>query len=116
MRKLTIVGGGLSGLVAAITAAERGTEVELFEARKSLGGRARTKSDDFRANIGVHAFRSDGPEADLTVTLTRCACLDLGLKLRLRDPFVVSDLQYGEWLGTYSKADKTLAPKGHHLI
>lgn len=56
------------------------------------------------------------PEADLTVTLTRCACLDLGLKRRLRDPFVVSDLQYGGWLGTYSKADKTLALKGHHLI
>ena len=35
MTKLSIVGGGLSGLVA-ITAAERGTEVELFEARKSL--------------------------------------------------------------------------------
>ena len=275
MSKLTIVGGGLSGLVAAITAAERGTEVELFEARKSLGGRARTKSGDFRANIGAHAFWKDGaswkwlrernllapakrspltgsrfyyrdrirqapprsflkflrlrgkeapvdesfrawvtrevdaqtaealsnaagvftyyhdpgalsaafvaergarllsapppntyfvggwqalvdkleqrardlgvvietgsrisdlragpvivatthdeaskllPKADLTVTLTRCACLDLGLKRRLRDPFVVSDLQYGGWLGTYSKADKTLAPKGHHLI
>ena len=49
MSKLTIVGGGLSGLVAAITAAERGAEVELFEARKSLAGRARTKSGDFTA-------------------------------------------------------------------
>lgn len=60
MNKLTIVGGGLSGLVAAITAAERGTEVELFEVRKSLGGWARTKSGDFRANIGAHAFWKDG--------------------------------------------------------
>lgn len=275
MTKLTIVGGGLSGLVAAITAAERGTEVELFEARGSLGGRARTKSGDFRANIGAHAFWRDGeswkwlrgrnllppskrspltgsrfyyrdrvrqvpprsflkflrlrgkqapvdksfrewvtrevdaetaetlsnaagvftyyhdpgslsaafvaergarllsppppntylvggwqalvdkleqrardlgvvietggrvseltaapvivatthdeaqklmPDADLTVTLTRCACLDVGIKRRLSDPFVVSDLQFGGWLGTYSKPDKTLAPKGHHLV
>jgi uncharacterized protein with NAD-binding domain and iron-sulfur cluster len=60
MSKLTIVGGGLSGLVAAIIAAQRGTEVELFEARQSLGGRARTKSGDFRANIGAHAFWNDG--------------------------------------------------------
>ena|SRR5215212_6381435 len=60
MSKLSIVGGGLSGLVAAITAAEQGTAVELFEARKSLGGRARTMSGDFRANIGAHAFWRDG--------------------------------------------------------
>jgi len=275
MTKLSIVGGGLSGLVAAITAAERGTGVRLIEARGSLGGRARTKSGDFRANIGAHAFWRDGdswtwlrernllppskrspltgsrfyyrdrvrqipprsfvkfwrlrgkqapvdesfrewvtrevdaetaealsnaagvftyyhdpgslsaafvaergarlltppppntyfvggwqalvdtleqrardlgvvietgtrvselpaapvivatthdeaqkllPNADLTVTLTRVACLDLGIKRRLRDPFVVSDLQFGGWLGRYSKPDRTLAPKGHHLI
>jgi hypothetical protein len=41
---------------------------------------------------------------------------DLGLKRRLGDPFVVSDLEFGGWLGTYSKADKTLAPEGHHLV
>jgi phytoene dehydrogenase-like protein len=273
--KLTIVGGGLSGLVAAIAAAERGVEVELFEARKSLGGRARTNSGDFRANLGAHAFWHGGvactwlharsllpplrrspltgarfyyrdrasrlpprsfrkvwrlrgkrapvdesfrawvtriidaetaaalsnaagvftyyhdpgalsaafvaergarlltpplpnvyivggwqtlvdvlerrardlgvvinrasrvgelsarpvivattheearkllPGANLSVTLTRVVCLDVGVRRQLGDPFVVSDLEFGGWLGRYSKPDPTLAPKGHDLI
>ena len=40
--QLTIVGGGLGGLVTAISAREAGLEVTLYEARKELGGRART--------------------------------------------------------------------------
>jgi flavin-dependent dehydrogenase len=39
---LTIVGGGLAGLVAAIAAREAGLDVSLYEARHQLGGRART--------------------------------------------------------------------------
>ena len=35
-----IVGGGLAGLSAAVALAERGLRVELFEARRCLGGRA----------------------------------------------------------------------------
>jgi squalene-associated FAD-dependent desaturase len=37
---VAIVGGGLSGLAAAVAAAERGFRVEVFEQAKSLGGRA----------------------------------------------------------------------------
>lgn len=33
MRQLTIVGGGLAGLVAAIAGAEAGARVHLYEAR-----------------------------------------------------------------------------------
>ena len=37
---VAIVGGGLAGLAAAVALCERGWRVELFEARRQLGGRA----------------------------------------------------------------------------
>jgi squalene-associated FAD-dependent desaturase len=39
-RRVAIIGGGLAGLAAAAAAVECGLEVELFEARRRLGGRA----------------------------------------------------------------------------
>lgn len=38
--RLAIIGGGLAGLAAAVAAVEQGIQVELFEARRCLGGRA----------------------------------------------------------------------------
>lgn len=38
--KVGVVGGGLAGLAAAVALVERGFHVELFEARRKLGGRA----------------------------------------------------------------------------
>jgi hypothetical protein len=58
---LTIVGGGLGGLVAAISAREAGLDVTVYEARHELGGRARTTSGAHRANWGPHVIYSDGP-------------------------------------------------------
>lgn len=56
MRCVTVVGGGLAGLVAAIGVAERGGRVRLHEGRPTLGGRARTKSGPYRTNLGPHAL------------------------------------------------------------
>ncbi|MFE5732795.1 NAD(P)-binding protein [Streptomyces sp. NPDC056528] len=61
MRKLTIVGGGFAGLTAAVTAAEAGTAVTLYEAHRTLGGRARTADGPYRTNDGPHALYSGGP-------------------------------------------------------
>lgn len=58
---VTVVGGGIAGLVAAITAAEEGATVSLLEARPSLGGRARTNEGRWAANWGPHALYADGP-------------------------------------------------------
>jgi hypothetical protein len=60
-RTVTIVGGGLGGLVAAIAAREAGCHVVLHEARRELGGRARTAPAPYRANWGPHVVYSDGP-------------------------------------------------------
>ncbi|WP_309051961.1 NAD(P)-binding protein [Streptomyces sp.] len=61
MRTLTIVGGGFAGLTAAITAAEAGARVTLYEAHRTLGGRARTADGPYRANEGPHALYNGGP-------------------------------------------------------
>jgi hypothetical protein len=58
---LTIVGGGLAGLVAAIAAREAGLDVTVYEARSQLGGRARTTPGPYQANWGPHVLYADGP-------------------------------------------------------
>jgi phytoene dehydrogenase-like protein len=60
MAPITVVGGGLAGLVAAITAAEAGAPVRLIEAHEELGGRARSSSPPYVANLGPHAMYKDG--------------------------------------------------------
>jgi len=44
-RRVAIVGGGLAGLASAVALAENNFEVELFEARSRLGGRASSYRD-----------------------------------------------------------------------
>ncbi len=59
--RITVVGGGIAGLVASITCAELGAGVQLLEAHRALGGRARSSGGPFVANLGPHALYSDGP-------------------------------------------------------
>ncbi len=58
---LTIVGAGVTGLTAAIEAAERGWRVTVAEAHSRPGGRARSLAAPSRANTGPHAIYVDGP-------------------------------------------------------
>jgi NAD(P)-binding Rossmann-like domain len=61
MARITIVGGGLGGLVAAISCAEAGLETRLIEAHEQLGGRARSSEGPYKANLGPHVLYKDGP-------------------------------------------------------
>lgn len=61
MEQIHIIGGGLAGLTAAITAAESGAHVTLREGHRTLGGRARTTDGPHRANEGPHALYRRGP-------------------------------------------------------
>ena len=61
MREITIVGGGLAGLTAAISCAERGAAVRLLEAHELLGGRARSAAGPYKANLGPHAILAASP-------------------------------------------------------
>ncbi|PZG47001.1 FAD-dependent oxidoreductase [Spongiactinospora gelatinilytica] len=61
LKKIVVVGGGLAGLTAAITAAEAGAEVTLYEAHREVGGRGRATSGPYVAHEGAHVFYADGP-------------------------------------------------------
>ncbi|MGC5564075.1 NAD(P)-binding protein [Streptomyces sp. FR-108] len=58
---ITIIGGGFAGLTAAITAAEAGAKVTVYEAHHTLGGRARTAEGPYKTNEGPHALYKHGP-------------------------------------------------------
>jgi phytoene dehydrogenase-like protein len=58
---IVIVGGGLSGLVAAATLAKAGEPVVVLEKASSIGGRATTRDrDGFLFNLGPHALYRAG--------------------------------------------------------
>ena len=64
MQEVTIVGAGLSGLIAAIQIAEGGGRVVVHEAGAKVGGRARTDSSIHRVNLGPHALYRRGDFGD----------------------------------------------------
>jgi phytoene dehydrogenase-like protein len=60
-RRVVVVGGGLAGLTAAIHAARGGASVTLLDARRQLGGRARTQEVG-SPGAGTALF-NEGPHA-----------------------------------------------------
>jgi phytoene dehydrogenase-like protein len=60
MHKITVIGGGVAGLAAAISCAEQRVDVELFEASETLGGRARSDAGPYKTNLGPHAIYQGG--------------------------------------------------------
>jgi squalene-associated FAD-dependent desaturase len=59
MRDVTIIGGGLAGLSAAVALSEKGVKVSLFERRPLLGGRAYSVKDATTGDTldnGQHLF------------------------------------------------------------
>jgi hypothetical protein len=84
--RVTVVGGGIAGLAAAIACAEGGADVTLLEARSALGGRARSSEGPYKANFGPHVLYKDGPFWEWLAQrkiLPRYAGLPLaGVKLR----------------------------------
>ncbi|MEV0914395.1 NAD(P)-binding protein [Streptomyces sp. NPDC049967] len=62
MQRIHIIGGGLAGFTAAITAAESAALVTVHEAHHTLGGRARTTEEGpYLTNEGPHALYRRGP-------------------------------------------------------
>lgn len=88
-RRISVIGGGLAGLTAALTAAEAGARVTLYEAHGSLGGRARTADAPYRTNEGPHALYYRGPhwawlkQRDLLGTMAPLPPLE-GARFRFR--------------------------------
>lgn len=66
-----------------------------------------TELDTARRLLGDESLAWEG---------TRTAFLDVGVKERRRDPFVVWDLDEAGWAERYSRPDPSLAPAGHSVI
>lgn len=59
--RIAVIGGGLSGLIAAVEASKAGRSVVLFEGMPTLGGRAGTlKVEGYLLNQGPHALYAGG--------------------------------------------------------
>lgn len=58
---VAVIGAGMAGLSAAVEAAGRGARVVVLDARREIGGRARTQQrDGYALNEGAHALYVDG--------------------------------------------------------
>jgi phytoene dehydrogenase-like protein len=55
-------------------------------------------------------------EETLTWKSGHTLCLDVGLKHRRGDPFVVTDLDEAGWIERFTAADSSLAPAGEELV
>jgi phytoene dehydrogenase-like protein len=60
MHEITVIGGGVAGLVASIACAEAGAPVRLLEAHETLGGRGRSTEGAYVANFGPHVLYANG--------------------------------------------------------
>jgi hypothetical protein len=98
-RPVTVVGGGIGGLVAAVELAEAGVPATVLEARAVPGGRARSVPGPWVANLGPHAVYRGGSlwrwldRRGLTWRLRRVPVLPVRLRVsgvrRVRPPLPV---------------------------
>lgn len=102
--RITVIGGGIGGLIAAIACAQQDRKVVLYEATSKLGGRARSSERPYIANYGPHALYGDGdlyawlrrekllPRVAMPIATTMRARLD-GRITRIPRPLVSAALR-----------------------
>jgi protoporphyrinogen oxidase len=91
MAHVTVVGGGLSGMVAALRLRERGFEVTLFEAGSRLGGKA--GADETSGSFDDHAYHVFPTWYVNTWRLVD----ELGIRDHFRDCAEMFELRLGEF-------------------
>jgi hypothetical protein len=64
----------------------------------------------------LHQARELLGEPSLTWKSGHTVCLDVGLRRRRGDPFVVSDLDEAGWIERFTAPDRSLAPEGEELV
>jgi NAD(P)-binding Rossmann-like domain len=106
-------GGGWSSLVATLERRVRdlGVEVETNHVVEAL-------PEDTPVILAIELTQARELLGDdsLRWPSGRTVCLDVGLRRRRGDPWIVSDLDEAGWIGRYSASDRSMAPAGHELI
>jgi glycine/D-amino acid oxidase-like deaminating enzyme len=87
MKQVTVIGGGLGGLTAAITAAEAGASVTLHEAHRTLGGRWR--STPVRRSARLRVPRDSELSTDPTPTRDKSVGMESPVYRAHEGPHVV---------------------------
>lgn len=108
-QRVAVVGGGLAGLAAAVALVERGFRVELFEARRRLGGRATSFRDPQSGETIDHCQH---------VSMGCCTNLaDFCRRVGVRDRFRVDDTLhfFSETGARFDFAGKRGMPAPLHL-
>ena len=68
MKKIIIIGGGITGLSAAWKLSAKSYKVDVIESDKSIGGLAKTiKIENYSFDIGPHSFFTEDKEIFKTV-------------------------------------------------
>ena len=104
--------GGWSTLVASLEqrARELGVAIETGERV------ARLPEPPVIVATELGDARSLLADDSLTWTSGHTLCLDVALRHRRGDPFVVSDMDEAGWIERFTAADASLAPKGEELV
>jgi hypothetical protein len=107
-RPVHVVGGGIAGLVAAITVAEQGAPAVLHEAAARVGGRALGPAGRPGLNLGPHVMLTDGALARWLVARDITPGLRLPPVRRIR---VLGDGGAAPPLGLAMRLAATAAPR-----
>jgi phytoene dehydrogenase-like protein len=104
--------GGWSSLIASLEQRARklGVAIETGEHTTTLPEAPVIVASELKDARGLLADDS------LTWTSGHTVCLDVALRHRRGDPFVVSDMDEAGWIERFTAADPSLAPNGEELV
>ncbi|MDF2568287.1 MAG: amine oxidase [Oscillospiraceae bacterium] len=106
MKKVIIVGAGISGLTAGIYALQSGFDVTIYESHTIPGGASTSwRRKGYLFEGGMHWLTGSSPKTPLNKLWREVGALDDGVHVYNRDPFF--EFEYnGQTVGIYRDLDK----------
>ncbi|ADU27786.1 phytoene desaturase family protein [Ethanoligenens harbinense] len=109
MKKVSIVGAGISGLTAGIYALQSGFQVTIFESHTIPGGASTSwRRKGYLFEGGLHWLTGSSPEMPLHRLWRETGALDDGVQVHNRDPFFTFDYN-GQTACLYRDVEKLRA-------
>ena len=106
MKKVIIIGAGVTGLVAAVYAARSGFDVTVYEAHCIPGGASSSwKRKGYHFEGGMHWLAGSSRDKMLHKIWEETGALNDSVKLHLRDPYLTLD-HNGQTISLYRNSEK----------